>query len=231
MSSSTSVAEAAWNPQPSIEITGAESHPLAVAPLLNFSARITESEGREVYTIALSCQVNVEPARRNYDAETKSALIDLFGEPERWGATTRSFMWTKVDVLVKSFTGSQTFDIPVACTFDTELAAVKYFYSLPEGKVPLSFMFSGTIFYRGDSGELRLVQVPWSSDARFAMPIEVWRKMIDHVYPNRAWVAVQRETLESLRLYRQRSGLPSFDATVAELVAEAEQPSGTGEGD
>jgi len=230
MSSPTSAPERAWSPQPSIEIVGAASHPLALAPLLNFSARITEPEGREVYTIALTCQVNVDPARRTYDAATRRALIDLFGEPERWGATARSFMWTKVDVLVKSFAGTQIFDIPVACTFDTELAAVKYFYSLPDGEVPLSFMFSGSIFYRGDSGELRLVQVPWSCDARYSLPIDVWRKMIDRVYPNRAWVAVQRETLESLRLYQQRTGLPSFDETVAELIAEAEQRTETARG-
>ena len=86
--------------------------------------------------------------------------------------------------------------------------------------MPLTFIFSGTIFYRGEGGELKLVQVPWSCDARFAMPVATWRSMIDHYDPNRAWVAVQRETLEALRDFRQRRGLTSLDACVSELLAD-----------
>ena len=38
------------------------------------------------------------------------------------------------------------------CTYDLELAAAKYLYSLPGGQVPLLFNFTGTIFYRGEDG-------------------------------------------------------------------------------
>ncbi|MGH2749552.1 MAG: DUF6084 family protein [Actinomycetota bacterium] len=223
-------AESSSAPRPSMEILEASPPRFSATPLLNFSARVTEPQGREVYTIALTCQVNIEPARRRYDAEARAALVDLFGEPERWGATTRSFMWSKVDVLVPSFRGEQTFDIPVACSFDSELAAVKYFYALSEGVVPMTFLFSGTIFYRGDGGELRVQPVPWSCDARFALPIEVWRQTIDKFYPNRAWVGVQRETLEMLQRFQRRRGLPSLDASVAELVEASNEHSPAGEG-
>jgi len=215
---------------PRIEIVAAEPQRFAATPIMNFKARITEHSQREIYTIALSCQINIDPARRSYDPNARAALFDLFGEPERWGATTRSFIWTQVDVLVKSFTGHQTFDIPVACSFDTELAAVKYFYSVTGGEVPLTFMFSGTVFYRDDSGELRLVQVPWTCDARFGMPVETWRGLVDHFYPNRAWIGVQRETLDALRAYRQAGGLPSLEACVVELLERVDSPARTGEG-
>ena len=59
------------------------------------------------------------------------------------------------------------------CTYDLEVAAVKYFYSLPGGHVPLTFVFSGTIFYKGDDGRLQIVQVPWSCAARFRLPVKV----------------------------------------------------------
>ena len=51
----------------------------------------------------------------------------------------------------------------VPCTYDLELAAAKYFYSLPGGEVPLSFHFNGTVCYRGDDGRMQVVQVPWSA--------------------------------------------------------------------
>ena len=229
MSSSSHVVGSSGNPTPRIEILSAEPQRFAATPIMNFAARITEPSEREIYTIALSCQVNIDPARRSYDENARAALFDLFGEPERWGATTRSFMWTQVDVLVKSFRGSQTFDIPVSCSFDTELAAVKFFYSVTEGEVPLTFMFSGTVFYRDDSGGLRLTQVPWSCDARFEMPVSTWRGLVDHFYPNRAWVGVQRETLDALRAYRQENGLPSLEACVKELLAGADRPARAGE--
>ncbi len=43
---------------------------------------------------------HVEPAKRTYDAATRERLVELFGAPERWAATTRSFLWRRVDVLV-----------------------------------------------------------------------------------------------------------------------------------
>ena len=49
------------------------------------------------------------------------------------------------------------------CSYDMELVAAKYFYSLPGGEVPLAFNFNGTIYYRGDDGRLQMSLVPWSA--------------------------------------------------------------------
>ena len=109
-----------------------------------------------------------DPASRRRSARTTTshprAAVELFGEPERWGDTTRSVLWTERDVLVPSFTGSTTFEMPVPCSYDLELASPKYLYALPDGEVPLAFHFSGTVFYRGDDGRLQLTKVPWSAD-------------------------------------------------------------------
>ena len=42
--------------------------------------------------------------------------------------------------------------MPVACSFDLDVAAVKYFYGLEDGAAPLSFLFSGTVFYLDPDG-------------------------------------------------------------------------------
>ena len=48
------------------------------------------------------------------------------------------------------FTGSADFTLTVPCTYDLEISAAKYFYSLPDGEIPLTFHFSGTILYSED---------------------------------------------------------------------------------
>jgi Family of unknown function (DUF6084) len=205
-------------PAPEITVVGAEAIRFAAAPTLQFAGHVTEPQGREVYTIALTSQIMVDPARRSYDDATRERLVDLFGPPERWATTTHSFLWAELGVLVPAFTGATSFRLPIQCNYDLELAATKYLYSLPDGEVPLSFNFTGTIFYRGDAGRMQIVKVPWDCSARFAMPVATWREMIEHYYPRTGWVALGDETLEALGRAKAERGLHSFDATVAELL-------------
>ena len=68
----------------------------------------------------------IEPARRAYDEDTRERLVELFGAPERWAVTTRSLVWAQLDVLVPAFTGTTIVTVPLACSYDLELAAAKY---------------------------------------------------------------------------------------------------------
>ena len=112
---------------------------------------MTDPTGREVYTIALSTQIQIDPARRAYDDATRERLVELFGAPERWGATTHSVpLGARRRRSCPSFTGATSFALDVPCTYDLEVAATKYFYSLPDGEVPLTFHFNGTVLYRGE---------------------------------------------------------------------------------
>jgi hypothetical protein len=205
-------------PAPEFTVLGVEPERFSAAPTLIFRMGVTDAEEREIYTVALSVQILIDPARRTYDPETRQLLFDLFGEPERWSATTTTFQWTRIDVLLPSFTGAATFDLSVPCTYDLEVAATKYFYSLPGGHVPLRLVFSGTIFYKGDDGRLQLVQIPWDLSAPFRMPVKTWREMIDHHYASSGWIRLHTDTLERLRRRTVELGSPSFDSTVAELL-------------
>ncbi|MDF2748905.1 MAG: hypothetical protein K0T00_80, partial [Gaiellaceae bacterium] len=109
------------------------------------------------------------------------------------------------------------FVLPVLCNYDLEVAATKYLYALPDGEVPLSFHFSGRIFYRADDGRLQVVPVPWSS-AAFRLPVATWRRLIDQHYPGSGWIRLQEETLRGLQLRKAERGLPTFDRAVAELL-------------
>jgi hypothetical protein len=186
--------------------------------MLALDLQVSEPSGRQVYMIALSIQLMIEPARRRYDEATRERLIELFGEPERWAVTTRSLVWSQLDVLVPAFTGSTTVAVPIACNYDLELAAAKYLHSLPDGEAPLALHFNGLIYYRADDGGLQMVLIPWTKSIDFRMPVAVWRETIEHYYPNTGWVALRSQTIEALQREKLRRGLATLDALVSELV-------------
>ncbi len=190
----------------------------AAAPTLSLTLGVSEPQGREVFAIALRTQIQFEPAQRSYAPETKALLSELFGAPERWAATTHSLVWAVADVIVPSFTGTGTFEIPVPCTYDLELAATKYLYALPDGVAPLSLHFSGSVFYPAELGRMQMTQIPWSTTAQFELPVQTWKRMIAGHYPDRGWVALSSHTLE--RLYRRKAeqGATTFDACVSDLL-------------
>lgn len=194
----------------------------AAVPMLTFDLQVAETGGRSVYMIALSIQVMIEPARRReYDAETRAQLLELFGEPERWSVTTRSLVWTQLDVLVPAFTGSTVVSVPLPISSDHELAAAKYFYALPDGEAPLALHFNGTIYYPNDEGGLQMVLVPWTQSISFRMPVAVWRETIEHYYPNTGWAALRSETLTALKRAKLTRGLATLDGAVAALLEES----------
>jgi hypothetical protein len=205
-------------PAPTFAVLGADVQKVSAGPALRFTLGVNEPTGQEIFTIALMVQIHIDPALRKYDAETREKLIELFGDPSRWAATTRSFVWTQVFVLVPSFIGATTFDVPVLSNFDLELAATKYFYSLPDGDIPLTFNFSGSIYYKGEDGRIQVIQVPWSSTAKFRLPIDRWKAMVDFFYPNTAWVSLKRQTLDRLLAFKSKEGLSTFDACITKLL-------------
>jgi Family of unknown function (DUF6084) len=202
-------------PDPTFEVLGAEPVAHAAAPTLKFRLRV--SDARPLHAIALSAQINIDPARRSYDDATRERLVELFGPPERWASTTRSFVWTQVGALVPRFEGAADFALTVPCTYDLELSAAKYFYSLPDGEIPLTFHFSGTILF-SEEGNVQIAMVPWSCSARFKLPVEDWKRMMALYYPGGGWVRLETSTLDRLQERKALAGLPSFDACVAELL-------------
>ncbi len=204
-------------PQPEFAVIGAAHLAFAAAPTMIFSATVVERSEHEIQSIALSIQVQIDPARRGYDTDTRERLAELFGAPASWTPSTQALSWARVGAVVPAFVGSAQFALELPCTYDLEVAAAKYFYALRDGSVPLSFHFNGTVFYR-QHGRLQMVPVPWSATAQFEMPIAAWRAMIAEHYPGGGWIRISDATLARLNELRGARGLPSFDACVVELL-------------
>jgi hypothetical protein len=192
--------------------------PHAAAPTLAFRMRIRDRSELSVYTVALTAQIHLEPIQRVHDAATRARLVEVFGDPERWGDTARGVMWAKREVLVPSFRGATTFELQVPCNSDLELATARYLQAVPDGEVPLSFHFNGSIYYSGAGDRLQITQVPWHAEAQARLPIETWRAAVG----DRGGLArLRADTFEELRAYREERALPSLDAAVEDLLANA----------
>jgi len=202
-------------PNLSFSIDGANVVPFAVAPTLAFKLRITNAvAGETVHTVALRCQIQIEVTRRRYTAEEQGSMRDLFGEPDRWSQTLRSLLWTNASTVVTSFQDTTLADLPVPCSFDFNVASTKYFEGLTDGEIPLHFMFSGTVFYADAEEVLQVAPISWEQEAKYKLPVKVWREMMAAYYPNTVWLNLRRDAFERLYRYKIQHGIPTWEQVI-----------------
>ena len=201
--------------------TGARPEPFAAGPSLLFDLRISESTGRRVHSVALRTQFRIEPRNRKYAPEEQERLVDLFGEPARWGETLNPLQLAQVGLTVGGFTGETTVPMALPLTYDLDIAAARYLHGLDEGEIPLTLLFSGTMFYAGDTG-VQLGLVPWHEEAEHRLPVAVWRAAMDEHFPGSGWVRLRRDTLDRLAAFRSAHTLLSWDDAVERLLKEAD---------
>jgi Family of unknown function (DUF6084) len=206
-------------PALSFAVSSAEPVRYAAVPTVSFGLRI-ESDA-EINALMLSAQIRIAAPARAYDEPTQTRLVDLFGEPTDWGRTLRSLLWTHATLLVPAFADETTVELPVACTYDFDVAAAKYFHALADGDVPLEFLFSGTVFYT-DDGALRTARISWESEAVYRLPIEVWKQAVDSCFPGTAWLRVPRDVFDRLTAYRTARMLPTWESVLDELLERGE---------
>jgi hypothetical protein len=211
-------------PDLNFEIVGAEVPAFAAVPTLIFKLRITNANEQEnIHNIALRSQIQISVTRRRYSAEAQAQLVEVFGEPERWGETLRPLLWTHANVTVPQFSGSVTVDIPIACTYDFEVVAAKYFHALGDGEIPLMFLFSGTIFYEGSAGNLQVGQISWSKEATYRFPVALWQEMMARYYPNSAYIRLHRDVFDRLYQYKAAHGLPTWEDAITLLLQTSDE--------
>jgi hypothetical protein len=202
-------------PDLQLSVEGAEVVQYAAAPLLAFKVRIANAPSDEIiHTVALRAQIQLEVQRRKYDADEQSRLTDLFGQPDRWGQTLRSMLWTHASVVVPRFTGGVIADIQVPCTFDFNVAATKYFHGVIGGDLPLCFQFSGTVFYQAQDGPLQVAPISWDKEAKYRLPVKIWKDLMGAYYPNCAWLALRKDAFERLYQFKVREGIPTWEEAI-----------------
>lgn len=199
-------------------VTDVRPDPSAAVPTLVFRLRIDVSDDADVQSMLLRTQLRIEPELRRYDDDEQARLYDLFGHPAQWSNTLKPFLLTHLTVAVTGFTGSCEIDLPVPLSYDLEVTAGSYFHSVRSGEIPLLFLFSGTVFLRGDRG-VQVNQIPWDCEAQFGMPVEIWTSLMDAFFPDSGWLRLSRETIDALRQVKSAGAIPTFDAAVRSLLS------------
>jgi hypothetical protein len=212
-------------PELSFTVVDIAPEPYAAAPNLLARVRVGETTGERVHALALQVQVRIEPQRRRYDDTEEQALLDLFGDRTRFAQTLKPFPWLHVSTVAQGFTGSTKFDLVLPCTYDFDVKGTTYLHGLRDGDIPLLFLFSGTVFTRGSTG-FSVSAVPWDREARFRLPVGVWRDLMEAHFPGTEWLRMRRDTVEALARHRHARGLTSWDDVVTDLLTRALDPAG-----
>ncbi|HEX4120862.1 MAG TPA: DUF6084 family protein [Verrucomicrobiae bacterium] len=210
-------------PDLDFQVTGVEAATRGLAPLLHFKLEIrNQPETETIHAVMLHAQVQIQTPQRTYNDGEKGNLLELFGKPERWGQTLRNRLWGFCNTTVAPFTGKAETILAMPCTFDLNVAATKYFQGLQEGEVPILFLFSGTIFYEAN-GRLQVQQISWNKECAYRMPLEVWKGLMEHHFPDSAWFYLRRGVFERLCAYKRSQGFTNWDDTIVSLLGDEEK--------
>lgn len=187
-------------------------------PELLFAVDAIEAERRSVspQLAARLCIINADPT-------TQLRSISLDAQVRIRTGPRRSLYWTQSACHVPAFTGTCTVKLPLQCSFDFNVAATRHFHQVPDGIVPLEFLFSGTVLYVGPGGALKAEQVPWTKEARCGLPVGVWQQLMDHYYPDSVWLRLPRAVFERLHRFQRAHGLSRWEQAVAELLNDRPQ--------
>jgi hypothetical protein len=126
---------------------------------------------------------------------------------------------------VPGFRGQAQIELPLPCSLDFDVAANKYFYGLRQGRIKVTVLFSGTVFYADGTGALQVMQIPWDCEAGFHLAVETWQAAIDAHYPSSAWLRLSRDTFDRLYRYKVAHSVPMWDRLLEELLNRAEAAS------
>ena len=198
---------------------GARRH--AALPALEFDVHVTEPTGRQVYVIALSAQIMIEPARRQYTrcgaraarraVRPAGALGDHDAQPGLAPRRRARAQLHRRDHLHG----------PVPCTFDLEIAAAKYFNAVEDGLVPLAFNFNGI----DPLPRRRRAAADVAGPVELLGGVPLRRRGLapgdGRLLPERALGALHAETLHALLAEKARRGAPTMDAAIAGLLRDA----------
>jgi hypothetical protein len=202
-------------PELQFSVKGAERVEHAAVPTIAFALGVATD--RPVRSVLLDVQLQIAARRRPYDDAAHERLFELFGPAEQWDRSLRTLPWMRTTLVVPPFTDGTVVELPLACSYDLEVAASRYFDALDDGEVPLEFLFSGTVFY---GAPLQAARISWESEAAYRMPVALWRETMDRYFNGTAWLRLPKPSLDRLAAHKSRHALATWGDVVDSLLPE-----------
>jgi hypothetical protein len=201
-------------------VLGVEIARNAAAPALLFKLRaVNRTPDIAIEHVALTAQLRIEAAHRDYAAGERERLSELFGCATDWDRSLRGLMWTTVTVPIPRFADECTVNLPVPCSCDFEIAATKFLHGIKHGEIPLLLLFSGAIFFRNADGDLQIGQIAHHKEADFRLPVQLWHSLMRQYYPDKVWLRIDRDLFEEVYRYKRSNGFSNFDQALRGLLA------------
>jgi hypothetical protein len=69
---------------------------------------------------------------------------------------------------------------------------------------------------------LQVEQIPWDREAKYRLPIRIWKEMMDIYYPNSAWLCLRRDVFDKLSKYKTDRGIPTWEQALENLMPAPE---------
>ena len=85
---------------------------------------------------------------------------------------------------------------------------------------PLRKRTSGTVFYAPPDSPLQVAPISWEQEARYKLPVKVWRDMMDSYYPNTVWINLHKDVFDRLYRYKMQHGLLNWEQAIEHILAE-----------
>ncbi|MCA1683039.1 MAG: DUF6084 family protein [Actinobacteria bacterium] len=226
MSATGQARKTPWEAVPELSFGVEAASPLeyAATPTLKFALRIDALSGQPIRSILLDVQIQIAARQRGYEADVQEGLLELFGLPERWGATLRTLPWLRTTVVVPPFSQTTRVDLLVPCTYDLEVTATRYFAALRDGVVPLELLFSGSVFFSSPEGALQTARIAWDHEVDYRLPVAVWKETMERHFRDSAWLRLGPESFARLRAHKARHAFESWDAAIDSLLGEQGTP-------
>ena len=119
-------------------VEGVEVEPHAVSPLLLFALQAYQQHARGGRAQRAAQLPDPRSSRRGAATApaSRTGLSDLFGAPQRWGETLRSFLWTHANICAR-FETECTFKLPVRAASISTSRRRNTFHGVDSGEVPL----------------------------------------------------------------------------------------------
>ncbi|MBA3246452.1 MAG: hypothetical protein H0T63_00050, partial [Pyrinomonadaceae bacterium] len=72
-------------------------------------------------------------------------------------------------------------------------------------------------------GVLQVAQISWDKEAKYRLPVPVWKEMMDHYYPNSAWLCLRRDVFDRLAQFKMKQGIPTWEQTLERVLTSVEE--------
>ena len=207
-------------PDLSFQVEGVEVVANAATPLLAFKLRLSDANPEQtIHTVALRCQIQLEVTRRKYTAEDQERLARSVWRTQPLGPdpaksfvdarqSGRAFVhreqpWSIFPCRVRSISMWLPPNISTGwrtgkCRFACSSAAP---FSMPVRE-----------------GSLQVAPISWDKEARFKLPVKIWRDMMESYYPNSAWLCLHKDAFDRLYQYKVTHGIPTWEEVLESII-------------